>query len=283
MIKIENMKKRYGDFGLDISLELPSGKVSGLVGKNGAGKTTTIKAILGLIRPDEGKVEVFGKETGKLEEADRQKMGVALSDSSFSNALNIQAIVHVLKNLYTSFDEDRFRDLCARMDLPFDKPVKEFSTGMRAKLKVICALSHDAKLLILDEPTSGLDVQARNDILDIIRVDLATDEERSILISSHISSDLEGLCDDLYLIDKGRVVLHENTDVLLENYGVLKVDPETYEKIDKEHIIASKKENFGYSLFTNEKQYYMENHPGIIIENAGIDDLILIMAGGVKK
>ncbi len=282
MIKIENMKKRYGDFGLDISLELPSGKVSGLVGKNGAGKTTTIKAILGLIRPDEGKVEVFGKETGKLEEADRQKMGIALSDSSFSNALNIRSIVRVLKNLYTSFDEDRFRDLCARMDLPFDKPVKEFSTGMRAKLKVICALSHDAKLLILDEPTSGLDVQARNDILDIIREDLATDEERSILISSHISSDLEGLCDDLYLIDKGRVVLHENTDVLLENYGVLKVDPETYEKIDKEHIIASKKENFGYSLFTNEKQYYMENHPGIIIENAGIDDLILIMAGEKK-
>jgi ABC-2 type transport system ATP-binding protein len=282
MIKIENMKKRYGDFGLDISLELPSGKVSGLVGKNGAGKTTTIKAILGLIRPDEGKVEVFGKETGKLEEADRQKMGIALSDSSFSNALNIRSIVRVLKNLYTSFDEDRFRDLCARMDLPFDKPVKEFSTGMRAKLKVICALSHDAKLLILDEPTSGLDVQARNDILDIIREDLATDEERSILISSHISSDLEGLCDDLYLIDQGRVVLHENTDVLLENYGVLKVDPETYEKIDKEHIIASKKENFGYSLFTNEKQYYMENHPGIIIENAGIDDLILIMAGEKK-
>jgi ABC-2 type transport system ATP-binding protein len=168
------------------------------------------------------------------------------------------------------------------MDLPFDKQVKEFSTGMRAKLKVICALSHDAKLLILDEPTSGLDVQARNDILDIIREDLATDEERSILISSHISSDLEGLCDDLYLIDQGRVVLHENTDVLLENYGVLKVDPETYEKIDKEHIIASKKENFGYSLFTNEKQYYMENHPGIIIENAGIDDLILIMAGEKK-
>ena len=283
MIQINGLKKKYKDFTLDLTLDLPKGRVSGLVGKNGAGKSTTLKAILGLIQTDEGSVKVFGKDAFNLTSEEKQQLGVALSDSSFSGYLTVDAVKNILKNMYHSFDEEKFLDLSEKMKLPLNKQIKEFSTGMKAKLKVIAALSHKAKLLIMDEPTSGLDVEARNEVLDILREYLAQDDEVSLLISSHISSDLEGLCDDIYLIDEGRLLLHEQTDELLDKYGVIKADYETFEKLEKDHILAYKKEKFGYSLFTDEKEYYRENYPDLIIENGNIDDLILIMTGGKKK
>ena len=283
MIQINGLKKKYKDFTLDLTLDLPKGRVSGLVGKNGAGKSTTLKAILGLIQTDEGSVKVFGKDAFNLTSEEKQQLGVALSDSSFSGYLTVDAVKNILKNMYHSFDEEKFLDLNEKMKLPLNKQIKEFSTGMKAKLKVIAALSHKAKLLIMDEPTSGLDVEARNEVLDILREYLAQDDEVSLLISSHISSDLEGLCDDIYLIDEGRLLLHEQTDELLDKYGVIKADDESFEKLEKDHILAYKKEKFGYSLFTDEKEYYRENYPDLIIENGNIDDLILIMTGGKKK
>ena len=283
MIQINGLKKKYKDFTLDLTLDLPKGRVSGLVGKNGAGKSTTLKAILGLIQTDEGSVKVFGKDAFNLTSEEKQQLGVALSDSSFSGYLTVDAVKNILKNMYHSFDEEKFLDLSEKMKLPLNKQIKEFSTGMKAKLKVIAALCHKAKLLIMDEPTSGLDVEARNEVLDILREYLAQDDEVSLLISSHISSDLEGLCDDIYLIDEGRLLLHEQTDELLDKYGVIKVDDESFEKLEKDHILAYKKEKFGYSLFTDEKEYYRENYPDLIIENGNIDDLILIMTGGKKK
>ena len=283
MIQINGLKKKYKDFTLDLTLDLPKGRVSGLVGKNGAGKSTTLKAILGLIQTDEGSVKVFGKDAFNLTSEEKQQLGVALSDSSFSGYLTVDAVKNILKNMYHSFDEEKFLDLNEKMKLPLNKQIKEFSTGMKAKLKVIAALCHKAKLLIMDEPTSGLDVEARNEVLDILREYLAQDDEVSLLISSHISSDLEGLCDDIYLIDEGRLLLHEQTDELLDKYGVIKADDESFEKLEKDHILAYKKEKFGYSLFTDEKEYYRENYPDLIIENGNIDDLILIMTGGKKK
>ena len=283
MIQINGLKKKYKDFTLDLTLDLPKGRVSGLVGKNGAGKSTTLKAILGLIQTDEGSVKVFGKDAFNLTSEEKQQLGVALSDSSFSGYLTVDAVKNILKNMYHSFDEEKFLDLSEKMKLPLNKQIKEFSTGMKAKLKVIAALCHKAKLLIMDEPTSGLDVEARNEVLDILREYLAQDDEVSLLISSHISSDLEGLCDDIYLIDEGRLLLHEQTDELLDKYGVIKADDESFEKLEKDHILAYKKEKFGYSLFTDEKEYYRENYPDLIVENGNIDDLILIMTGGKKK
>ncbi len=151
---------------------------------------------------------------------------------------------------------------------------------MKAKLRVLVAMSHRASLLIMDEPTAGLDVEARNDILDLLREYLREDENRSILITSHISSDLEGICDDIYLIHNGKVVLHEDTDAVLSNYALLKMDEEAYSHLDKSYILKEKKDSFGYSCFTNEKQFYAENYPDIVIENGNIDDLILMMTGG---
>ena len=150
---------------------------------------------------------------------------------------------------------------------------------MKAKLRLIAALSHKAKLLILDEPMQGLDVLARNEILDILREYTAQDDQRSILISSHISSDLEGLCDDIYMIHHGQVVLHQDTDVVLGSYGVLKVSDEMFRDLDQTYILKSKKTNYGYECLTTERQYYREQYPQIVIENGSIDDLIVMIAG----
>lgn len=280
MIKIDNLVKQYGDFKLDISLEIPDGTVSGIVGKNGAGKSTTIKAILGLIKPDQGHVLVNGKEASMLTGKDKYSIGVALSDSGFSTYLTVNDVMHILKKMYPSFQEEYFKKLCSSQRLPLNKKISEFSTGMKAKLRVIVAISHNADLLIMDEPTAGLDVEARNAILDLLRNYLQDNEKRSILMTSHISTDLEGLCDDIYLIHNGKIILHEDTDIILSNYALLKVDDGAYESLDKDYILSTKKESFGYSLFTNEKQFYIDNYPGIVVENGNVDDLILMMTGG---
>ncbi len=282
MVKADSLIKQYGKFNLDVSLEVPDGYITGLVGKNGAGKSTTIKLILGLIKPDAGSVTVFGKNANELTGKDKQRLGVTLSCAGFSDYLNMKDVTKILRKMYTEFDEEWFKSSCVSMNIPADKKLKDFSTGMRAKLRMLIALSHRAELLVLDEPTAGLDVDARNRLLDMLRDYLEKNPSSSILITSHISGDLEGLCDDIYMLHDGRIVLHEDTDVLLDKYAVIKVDEAAYEKIDKSYILKTKKERFGYSCFTNEKQFYIENYPGIIVENGGIDDLILMYSGGEK-
>lgn len=280
MVIVDKLKKNYGDFHLDVSFEIPDGTVSGIVGKNGAGKSTTIKSILGLIKPDSGCVTINGKDAAKLTGVEKERIGVALSDSGFSGYLNIEEVIRILRKMYSSFDEPFFRDCCAAQRLPFKKLIKEFSTGMRAKLRVLTAISHNADLLVMDEPTAGLDIEARNDILDLLRQYLEKNDRCSIIITSHISSDLEGLCDDIYLIHGGKVIIHEDTDSILGKYGVLKMDEQAYEQLDKTYILRTKKERFGYACFTNERQFYEENYPDIVIENGSVDDLILMMTGG---
>lgn len=280
MVSVKNLVKRYGDFCLDVSMEIPDGMVTGLIGKNGAGKSTVIKSILGLVKPDSGKVMVFGKEAGKLTPKEKENIGVALSDSGFSNYLTLEDVTKILCKMYGDFHEPEFRALCKSQGLPFDKDLKNFSTGMKAKARVLVALSHKADLLIMDEPTSGLDIEARNEILDIMRDYLEENERCSILITSHISSDLEGLCDDIYMIHEGKVILHEETDKIMGQYGLLKVEEAMYAKLDKSNIIKTKKTDYGYECFTSEKQFYIDNYPGLVVENGNIDDLILMMTGG---
>lgn len=280
MIKAENLVKTYGNFKLNLSMELPSGRVSGIVGRNGAGKTTAIKAMLGLIRPDSGKVYTLGKEAMLLSSADKCQIGVALSDSGFSSYLTVKDICAILKGMYPSFDENGFKEQCRKSELPFDKPLKSFSTGMNAKLKTLVACSHGAKLLILDEPTAGLDVIARNEVLDMLRGYLAEDEKRSMLISSHISTDLEGICDDVYMINDGRIIMHEDTDNLLGEYAVLRLSDDQYGRIDRQYFIRTRREKFGWSCFTDQKRYYAENWPEAVIEDCSIDDMIIMMSGG---
>lgn len=283
MLKIEHLKKHYDNFSLDCSLELMSGCATGLIGQNGAGKSTTFKAILGLISTDGGNITILGKDRKDFTAKDKEELGVVLSDSGFSGYLKIKDIIPILQNMYSKFDKSLFIEQVQKFQLPMNKQIKEFSTGMKAKLKVLVAISHNAKLLILDEPTAGLDVIARDELLEMLREFLEKDEERSILISSHISSDLESLCDDLYMIHDGKIILHEDTDVLLSDYALLKVDAEQYSKLDKQFILRSKKETYGYSCLTNQKQYYMENYPKIAIEKGTIDEVITMMIRGTEQ
>lgn len=280
MVSVKNLRKHYGDFSLDLTMEIPDGRITGLVGKNGAGKSTTIKSVLGLVRPDGGTVRVFDKNAEELTTKDKQKIGVALSDSGFSAYLTIRDIAKILEKMYDNFDRKTFLETCRHYDLPENKMLQKFSTGMKAKFRVLVALSHDARLLIMDEPTAGMDVEARNEILDIIRGYLTEKEDRAVLITSHIATDLEGLCDDIYLIHKGKILLHEDTDVILSDYAVLRMDEKEFRNLDQNVIIGWKKEAFGYSCLTNQKQYFIDNYPGLVIEKCGIDDLILMMTGG---
>lgn len=282
MLKLENVKKNYDRFTLECSLEVLPGRITGLVGQNGAGKSTTFKAVLGLIRTDGGKITLMGRDASKLSPADKERLGVVLSDSGVSEYLSIKDVAAMLNGFYRFFDKANFLEQCRRYGLPENKKIKEFSTGMKAKLKLLAAVSHRADFLLLDEPTAGLDVVARDGLLNILREYIEEDESRAILISSHISTDLEGICDDLYMIHEGRIILHEDTDVLLGNYGLLKLNEDQYRSVDKQYFLRVKKEPFGYSALTDQKQFYIENYPKAVVENSGIDDVITMMIRGER-
>ncbi len=280
MIKIRNLQKKYDRFALDCSLDVQPGRVTGLIGQNGAGKSTAFKAMLGLIRADGGEITLLGKPISDFTPADKEYLGVVLSDSGFSGYLRIRDVLPIMKAMYSRFDEAWFLSQAEKQRLPMDKQLKEFSTGMKVRLKLLAALSHGAKLLILDEPTAGLDVIARDELLDLLRDYMAADEERAILISSHISDDLETLCDDLYMIHDGRIVLHEDTDVLLSDYAVLKMDEAQYAALDKRYILRVKKEPYGCRCLTDQKQFYLDNHPEIAVERGSIDGAITLLIRG---
>lgn len=286
MLQLTDVKKNYGTFILDCSMQVHPGRITGLIGANGAGKSTTFKAILNLISIDTGEIRVFGKRNNELTAKDKESIGVVFSDSGFSEYLTIKDVTAIMRGMYTKFDEADFLAKCKRFGLPERKKIKEFSTGMKAKLKLLSAMSHGAKLLILDEPTAGLDVVAREELLELLQDYLdetgEKGEERSVLISSHISSDLEKFCDDLYMIDNGKIILHEETGVLLDDYGILKVEEAQYDALDKSYVLCRKKENFGYSLLTNARQFYRENAPEIVTEKSSIDDVIIMMTKGER-
>ncbi|MDE6363454.1 MAG: ABC transporter ATP-binding protein [Lachnospiraceae bacterium] len=276
MIRLDNVVKQYDKFRLDCSMQVLAGQVTGLIGRNGAGKSTTFKAMLGLIDIEGGTVEVLGKPVKNLTAKDREQIGVVLADSGFSGYLTIKDLIPVLNTLYADFSPKQFMADCERMELPMKKKIKEFSTGMKRKLQILAALSHNARLLILDEPTAGLDVVARDELLNLLREYMETGE-RSIVISSHISSDLEGICDDVYMIENGRMLLHEDTDVLLNEYGLLKVSFEQFGRLDQRYLIRKKKESFGYSCLTNKRQFYQDNIPSVVLERGSIDEVITML------
>ena len=279
LLVCENVKKNYGDFNMDCSITLKKGSVTGLIGKNGAGKTTLFKTLLGIVNADGGQIYWEGKPVTCLDKQMRSMVGVVLSDSFVSGFLQVVDLVAILQQMYPTFEKKAFLSICEKYSIPLKKPIKDFSTGMKAKLKVLTALSHKTKLLILDEPTSGLDVVARDEILQLLR-EYLEEEERTILISSHISTDLEGLCDDIYMIDDGKIVLHEDTDVLLSEYGVLKVTEEQMKALDKSYLLKVKEEPFGYRILTNQKEYYQDNYPQIAVEKGSIDEVIMLMVSG---
>lgn len=282
-LDLNHVTKKYKDFQLDCTMQLEEGRVTGLIGRNGAGKSTTFKAILGLIHQDGGSITVDGVPLQQMGAKWKENLGVVLADSGFSGYLKIKDLISIMQNTYPDFDKQAFMDKCKHFQLPMDKKIKDFSTGMKVKLKVLVAMSHRAKLLILDEPTAGLDVVAREEILDMLRDFMEEAEDRSILISSHISRDLEGLCDDVYFIDKGIILLHEEMDALLDSYGILKVTKEQLQMLEQEYLLCKKRESYGYCCLTNQKQFYLENYPEITVEKGNVDEVITVLLGSDKE
>ena len=233
MLDIKGVKKSYGEFQLDCSLNVEKGRITGLVGENGAGKSTVFKAVLGLISYNGGEIKILGKTPQELNEKEKEQMGVVLAEAGFSGYLKGKDVKAVLAKLYPKFEEKRFLQMCERYQIPLDKFLKEYSTGMKAKLNLIIALTHQADFLMLDEPTAGLDVGAR-----------------------------------------------EGMDRILEKYAMLKVSEEQYQALDKNYILKERKENFGIACLTNEKQYYTENYPEIVVESGSLDQVILMLTGG---
>lgn len=251
-----------------------------MVGRNGVGKSTIFRSILGLLRPDSGEINLFGKNVSQLSENEKARIGVTFPNSFFSEEFTIHEIKKIMIATYpTAFNGIDFDQKCNRLELPSDKKVKSFSTGMQAKLKLLLALSHEADFLLLDEPTSGLDVIVRKEVLGILQDYLDQKNNRSVLISSHISSDLEQLCDYIILIDDGKIILQEETDKLLNNYGILKVSTEQYPSLEKDFILTTKKRNHGYACLTNERRFYQENYPQLAIEKGSIDEVLQLMTG----
>ena len=183
--------------------------------------------------------------------------------------------------MYPGVCKKEFLERCGSLGLPLDKRIREFSTGMRAKLKVLAALCHNPRFLLLDEPTAGLDVVARKELLELLR-DFMDDESRGILISSHISTDLEGICDELYMIHQGHIVLHQDTDVLLDSYGVIKADEKQYRNLDPAALLRVRRESYGYCCLTGDRQFYLENYPGLVVERGTLDQSIDLMIRGEK-
>lgn len=282
ILEIANLNKKYKDFELkNINIKLPKGMIMGLIGENGAGKTTTIKSILNVINIDSGEIKIFEKDNKKYEKEIKEDVGVVLDDSFLSEYLTPNDINKIMKNIYKKWDEKLYFKYIEDFKLPKDKKSKEFSSGMKMKLKIATSLSHHPKLLILDEPTSGLDPVARAEILDIFQ-DFIQDEEKGIFISSHITSDLEHIADYITFIDNGEIVLTKTRDELLENYGIVKCSEEEFKKIDKNDFVKYKKSKYEYDILVENKYEFRKKYNIEIIDKSSLDDIMLIYIKGEK-
>ena len=276
-IRIQNLTKRFEGFALEgVSFAVPRGAVVGFIGENGAGKSTTIKSILGLIRPDGGSVEVFGKDVGSLTKEERGRLGAVLGDGKLPENLTAKDLDGVFRHIFARWDAAAFFAYLDRFALPRGKKIKDFSRGMRQKFALAVALSHGADVLVLDEPTAGLDPVARDEILDIL-YDFMQDERRSVLISSHIVSDLEKLCDYIAFIHRGRLVFFEEKDALYEKYAVLRAPLETLRSC-ADAVVAVHRGEFGAGALVLRAKL----PAGIPVERAGIEDVMLYFARGEK-
>ena len=281
-IELQNVSKKYKGFELkNISFNVPQGCIVGLIGENGAGKTTTIKSILNISKC-EGIVKIFGKDNIKYEKEIKEETGVVLDDSFLSDYLTAKQVNLIMREFYKTWNENKYINLLKQFNIPTDKLIKDFSSGMKMKLKIATAISHNPKLLILDEPTSGLDPVVRNEILDIFRKYIEEDETRSILLSTHITTDLEHISDYIVFIEKGKMVFHLPTDELLENYGIIKCSKEDFLKLDEKDYIKYKKEKYQYEVLTDNKNVIRKKYNITTIDKPSIEDIMLFYIKGEK-
>ncbi len=282
-LEIHELTKKYEGFTLDhISFQVPSGSIVGLIGENGAGKTSTINAVLGLIKKDSGEIEILGENADNLGSPIKEEIGVVFDGSNFSEELTPVKLNKVLRDVYSSWDQALFSKLLEQMEVPLSKKIKTFSKGMKMKLSIAVALAHHPRLLILDEATSGLDPVMRDDILDMF-LDFVQDEEHSILVSSHITSDLEKVADYIVFIHKGKIIFAKSKDELLENYGIIKCGREQFEALDQEDQITYRRLDYEWQVLTADRNRAQKKYPKALVIPATIDEIMLLYVKGEHR
>lgn len=276
-LEIKNLCKNYknSEFALkNVNLNVPKGSIVGLVGRNGVGKSTTINCIFDIVQKDSGEVLFYGENLEKKEL--KNQIGVVFDTLAYSNEITIKKLIKVLNDLYSDFDIPLFDSYIKKFKLPTDKKLKTFSRGMTMQVSIAVALSHKTKLLILDEATAGLDPSTREEILDIF-LDFIQDEENAILMSSHITSDLEKVADYITFIDEGEIILTENKDSLIYNYGIAKLRESEFAKLEREEYISHRKRRLQIEVLVKDKVKFAKNHPSFVVDNATLEELATLL------
>ncbi|WP_343209316.1 ABC transporter ATP-binding protein [Anaerolentibacter hominis] len=271
-LSLQNVTKKYpSGFTLDhVSFDLPGGCIMGFIGENGAGKSTTIKLILDLINRDSGSITLLGRSNVNFPKKKKEEIGVVLDESCLPDTCSVKMVGSIMRSIYSSWNQNKYNELIRKFDLPEKKLIKDYSRGMKTKLSIAVALAHNPKLLILDEATSGLDPVVRDEILDIF-LDFIQEEDHTILISSHILSDLEKICDYITFIHKGKVLFCKPKDELLEEYGVLKCSEKDLASIDPSIIKGVRKNQFGVEALVLRKELRGSH----VVDRANIEDIML--------
>lgn len=283
VIEIKKLTKKYDEnFQLgEINLTIPSGTIVGIIGENGAGKTTLIKTILNIINADSGEIKIFGKNTKQFENVIKEDIGVVLDNMFFPEILTIKDINSCMRAIYRNWDSELFDKYLKSFSLPKNKLIKTLSKGMRKKLEIITALSHKPKLLILDEPTSGLDPVTRNGIMDIF-LDFIKDDQHTIILSTHITTDLEHIADKIIFINEGKIVFDKERDELIDNYGILRCSKDDFKKLDKSNIISYKSNKYSYDVLIDNKNNYSKKLKGLTIDKVTLEEIMILILKGDK-
>ena len=282
-LSVCGLTNKYRDFVLDeVTSDVPRGTIVGLIGENGAGKSTTLNAILGLISKDAGTISILDNSENEISDSIRNKIGVVFDGNNFPDTLSPKQLNSVFKNIYTTWEENTFLTMLKTLSIPEKREIKAFSKGMKMKLSIAVALSHHSELLILDEATSGLDPVVRDDILDMF-LNFVQDENNSILVSSHITSDLEKVADYIVFIHNGKVVFNKPKDELKYKYGIIKCGAAQFDAIDKNDIIAYRKQDYEWQVLIADKSKAQKKYPKAVIDPATIDDIMLLYVKGESK
>ena len=279
---IKGLTKTFDNFKLNnINMVIPKGSIMGLIGENGAGKTTLIKCILNLIKKDNGNINVLDFDIDNSDGIYKEYIGVVFDECLFNEIYNSKDINKIFKGIYKNWNESEFFSYIKKFNIDEKKKIKEYSKGMKMKLSIAVALSHNAKFLILDEAMSGIDPIVRNEILDIF-MDFIQNDENSILISSHITSDLEKICDYITFIHNGEIFASRNKDLFIEEYGILKCGNDEFQNIDKEDILSIRKNNFNVEILVDKKYKMKNKYKNFIIYNVTLEDIMMFVIKGER-
>ena len=282
-VEIRGVTKKYDGFTLNnISFNVPKGSIMGFIGQNGAGKTTTIRSILNIISIDSGEIKIFGMDHVKDEAAIKERIAVVFDELPFHDTFTAQNMAKIFRGIYKNWNDEIYQNYLDRLQLPQKKKIGNFSKGMKMKLQIACALSHNAELLVMDEATTGLDPVVRSEILDIF-LEYLQDEDHSILMSSHITSDLEKIADNVTFINRGEILISGYKDKILEDHGLLKCSKRDYKDVDPDDFVSARLNDFGAEILISDKKTMLKKYSGAVIDPVTLDEIMLYYVNRDKK